>query len=191
MARKSSRDRIIQAAEKLIERNGAAHITLDAVAIEAGISKGGLLYHFKTKNEMIEAILHAHITAKFAAINEHRRLAKEDNSSEIEAYLKALLGVMCGSCGSREMGVALIAVIANNPELLEPFNEHFDEMADTIWGKKKNFNPDAAILWLAAEGLRFFNLLNHEPFNGNQRDIVIDRIMERARDIELSKKKDS
>ncbi|MGD9865958.1 MAG: TetR/AcrR family transcriptional regulator [Pseudodonghicola sp.] len=36
---------------------GCAHVTLDAVAREAGISKGGLLYHFKNKAELITAML--------------------------------------------------------------------------------------------------------------------------------------
>lgn len=178
MSRQSSRDRIIQAAEKLVQKEGAAHLTLDAVAEEASVSKGGLLYHFKTKNDLIQAILSEHINAKIASVAEQKRLAKNENCSELEAQLKALLGAQCGT---REMGVALLAVIANNPELMKPFEEHFDSMAESIWGKKTNFDPDKAILWLAAEGLRFFNLLNRDPFVGDQRERVIARLFERAR----------
>jgi AcrR family transcriptional regulator len=183
MSRSSSRDKIVAAAERLVAREGAAHLTLDAVAEEAGVSKGGLLYHFKTKNELIEAILHEHISSKIEAVEEQRRLAEQENCTPIEAHLKALIKVLAGSCGDREMGVALLAVVANNPELLSPFEQHFDEVVNSIWGKKKDFDADAAILWLAAEGLRFLNLLNRNPFIGDQREQVIARLLEHAREI--------
>ena len=40
-----------------MRRDGAQALTLDAVAAEAGVSKGGLLYHFKTKRELLDAML--------------------------------------------------------------------------------------------------------------------------------------
>jgi hypothetical protein len=44
-----SKDRILDAAERVVLRDGVTHLTLDAVAAETGISKGGLLYHFPSK----------------------------------------------------------------------------------------------------------------------------------------------
>ena len=32
-------------------------LTLDAVAAQAGVSKGGLLYHFRSKRELLDAML--------------------------------------------------------------------------------------------------------------------------------------
>ncbi|MCC2097105.1 MAG: TetR family transcriptional regulator, partial [Hyphomicrobiales bacterium] len=44
MARRgTSRDRILRAASELAFKEGAAHLSLDAVAARAGVSKGGLL----------------------------------------------------------------------------------------------------------------------------------------------------
>ena len=40
-----TRTRIRVAAAKVIERAGAGHLTLEKVAAEADLSKGGLLYH--------------------------------------------------------------------------------------------------------------------------------------------------
>lgn len=185
MGRASLRNNIIEAAERLVTRVGAAHLTLDAVAEEAGVSKGGLLYHFKTKNELLQAILTEHINSKMAALEEVKRRDAAEGSTELESHLHAVFDVLCGSCTDREKGVALLAAVANNPELLQPFQEHFDSLSDRLWGKRSRFNPDAAILWLAAEGLRFFTLLNHDPFIENQREAVISRLLERARQIEI------
>ncbi len=42
-----TRDRILDALEKLLLVSGVAQVTLEGVAAEAGgVSKGGLLYHF-------------------------------------------------------------------------------------------------------------------------------------------------
>jgi hypothetical protein len=37
--------RIVDAAEEVVLRDGVARLTLDAAAAEAGLSKGGILYH--------------------------------------------------------------------------------------------------------------------------------------------------
>lgn len=40
----------------LIEREGIAGVTLEAVAAEAGLTKGGLQYHFTSKQVLMEAV---------------------------------------------------------------------------------------------------------------------------------------
>lgn len=51
----STRDRILDAFEELVIEQGDRAATLDAVAARAGVSKGGLIYHFATREELIEA----------------------------------------------------------------------------------------------------------------------------------------
>ena len=41
----------------MIRRDGPQALTLDAVAAEAGVSKGGLLYHFASKRELLDAVV--------------------------------------------------------------------------------------------------------------------------------------
>jgi AcrR family transcriptional regulator len=50
------RYRILDAAEELVCTRGIAGFTLDGVAQEAGVSKGGLLYHFRSKDSLISAM---------------------------------------------------------------------------------------------------------------------------------------
>ena len=51
------RDRILDAAEAVILESGGRSFTLDAVAARAGISKGGLVYSFATKDDLVYAAL--------------------------------------------------------------------------------------------------------------------------------------
>ena len=49
-----TRARIRVAAAKVIERDGAGHLTLEKVAAEADLSKGGLLYHYPSKDALLQ-----------------------------------------------------------------------------------------------------------------------------------------
>ena len=57
MARPSRRAQLLDAALAVIRRDGAQALTLDAVAAEAGVSKGGVLYHFATKRALIDGLV--------------------------------------------------------------------------------------------------------------------------------------
>lgn len=52
-----TRDRILDALEKLLLVSGVAQVTLEGVAAEAGVSKGGLLYHFPSKEALLAAMV--------------------------------------------------------------------------------------------------------------------------------------
>lgn len=54
---KGLRDAIVSAVNRVVARNGLSGTTLDAVAEEAGVSKGGLLYHFASKKELLLALI--------------------------------------------------------------------------------------------------------------------------------------
>ena len=52
-----ARDRVLAAYADLLISDGPRAATLDAVAASAGVSKGGLLYHFKSKETLTEGLL--------------------------------------------------------------------------------------------------------------------------------------
>lgn len=53
----SARAKLLEAAEAVIRRDGIKRLSVDTVVAEAGISKGGFFYHFKTKDELLAALL--------------------------------------------------------------------------------------------------------------------------------------
>ncbi len=53
----SARDRILDAFEELLIEQSERAATLDAVAKQAGVSKGGLLYHFASKEALVDGVL--------------------------------------------------------------------------------------------------------------------------------------
>ncbi|MCD2188898.1 TetR/AcrR family transcriptional regulator [Actinomycetospora soli] len=57
MPRPSQRDRIVDAYVDHVVSEGPETVTLDAVAARAGVSKGGLLYHFGSKEALLAGML--------------------------------------------------------------------------------------------------------------------------------------
>lgn len=62
--RPSNREKILDAATAVVSRDGIAAVTFEAVAEESGISRGGLLYHFRTKEELLLA-LHEYLAKRW------------------------------------------------------------------------------------------------------------------------------
>ena len=53
----ATRDLVLDALETLLLEGGSSAATLEAVAARAGVSKGGLLYHFGSKEALYEGFL--------------------------------------------------------------------------------------------------------------------------------------
>jgi len=61
------RQRILAAAQRLLTRNGSRGTTLGQIAREAGVSPAGLLHHFESKEQLLNAVLDARDADDFAA----------------------------------------------------------------------------------------------------------------------------
>lgn len=54
--RTSKRDRILDAAVNVINRDGVRAVTFESVAAEARLTRGGLLYHFPSREALLRGI---------------------------------------------------------------------------------------------------------------------------------------
>lgn len=53
----AAREKVLDAFQRLLIEHGERETTLDAVARSAGVSKGGLIYHFNSREALIEGLL--------------------------------------------------------------------------------------------------------------------------------------
>jgi AcrR family transcriptional regulator len=82
----SARDRILDAAEDLICNSGIAGFTLDAVAHAAGFSKGGLLYHFSSKDNLISGLQQRMVSRLEQALQD----AERQREPILQAFIREL-----------------------------------------------------------------------------------------------------
>lgn len=54
--RPSNRTQVLDAAISLAQRDGVTAVTLDSVASEAGLTKGGLMYHFPSRTALLQGV---------------------------------------------------------------------------------------------------------------------------------------
>lgn len=80
-----TRERILDAVVSVIAQDGPVGATLDAVAAAAGVSKGGLLYHFGTK----EALYAGLVERLTRMAHEDVAQWREHEGGVVSAYLQA------------------------------------------------------------------------------------------------------
>lgn len=90
MARPSQRETILDAFQDLIVEVGAANVTLEDAAGRAGVSKGGLLYHFPSKSDLFTGLCDRLAEAIDTAIAE----APDDSVGLVRWYLSAATDVV-------------------------------------------------------------------------------------------------
>lgn len=98
-SRLDQRDAILDATIDVALQRGLGQVTLDAVAAQAGLSKGGLLYHFSSKQSLVEGLLEKYLDpnlvcdAAFDGVN-HRMLtvliAAADSFTHLEKAAQRL-----------------------------------------------------------------------------------------------------
>jgi AcrR family transcriptional regulator len=121
----SSRGKILDAAVQVAIRDGVLAMTLEAVAKEAGVSKGGLIYHFRTKDDLIAAMLE-HYRARVWRVLEERMAADDNPRGRLfralvhTVFLPAPAGDAAGPAPSEmtRFFAAILAAFVNNPHLL-------------------------------------------------------------------------
>lgn len=165
----SKRTAILTVASKLVREKGAYKLTLDAVAHEAGVSKGGLLYHFPTKEALIQAILDDFLN-RFDSDTEDEAIRNTNlNNRWAQAYLIKTFEI---SKEDLEMSGGVLAAAASNPELLEPMRQRY-----VLWQNRMSAEckdpVEATIARLAADGLFFCEMFDLAPLESELRSGVL------------------
>ena len=159
-----TKDRLLDAAAVVVHRDGAQALTLDAVAAEAEVSKGGLLYHFKSKRDLVEGMIERWMA-------DFQREIDEADPEFVRGYVKA------SAPAGNELG-ALAALVAD-PSLLVAVRRQYGIWQDRV--EREGGDPvDATVARLAADGLWLAELLGMGPPTGELRDRVLERLLELA-----------
>lgn len=84
-----TREHLINTALATVRTHGIAGLTLDAVAKEAGVSKGGLLHHFRSKDVLIETMLRRLMTQFQAHVQAYVDQEAPTPGRWLRAYVRA------------------------------------------------------------------------------------------------------
>jgi AcrR family transcriptional regulator len=170
-----TRARLLDAAAAAVRRDGAKALTLDAVAAEAGVSKGGLLYHFKTKRDLLDAMLEGWVEEFAAEI-----AAADEGLGFAHGYVKAS-DMSTWAAAERATEFGLLAAMVDEPGALEAVRARYTAWQDRL--AEQAADPvDATVARLAADGLWLNDLLGLAPPGGALREQVMARMLALATD---------
>jgi len=111
--RPGKRERLVAAATQLLHEQGIERTTLADIAKAADVPAGNVYYYFKTKDEVIAAVIEGHaqqVRATLASIDAHHRSPKSrlkafvrefTAQSELVAQHGCPLGSLCSEIGKR------------------------------------------------------------------------------------------
>ena len=168
--RPRSRERILDAAEELVREIGSGRLTLDAVAERAGLSKGGLLYNFPTKDALLQGMLERMIGESAAERARLRVALAGRRNAEARAAIATALKTRCDDMKGFANGI--LAASAENPRLLEPVRTSIREQWEAI--KATSEDLDIAMLtWLAIEGMSALEMHDLSPLTAADRERVV------------------
>ena len=164
---------ILDAAERVVARDGAASLTLDAVAQEAGVGKATVIYDFKTKQALIEAV----VDRAFSADNaRHAALEAELPNGDSLAIRGRIRGAAHAPPQDfRPVALNLSAALILDAGLRAKMQA---SQADTIRRVlETSRSPRGALLaYLAVEGLKFLEALDFHRFEDADRSRIITEI---------------
>lgn len=170
-----TKGRIIDAAEEVVLRDGVAHLTLEAAAAEAGLSKGGVLYHFPTRDALVAGMVDKIIDEFDRDIEAHHADPGEPGSFT-RAYIRATMSPISSTLERQDrLGAALIAAAAGAPALLAPLRAAADRWQHRL--ERDGLDPTVAtLLRLACDGLWLCDLFGLAPPSAALRASLEDRL---------------
>jgi AcrR family transcriptional regulator len=172
---KTAKD-ILDAANRIVQQQGVERLTLEQTAREAGVSKGGLLYHFPSKEALIEGMIRYYLE-RFS--QDYEEAHAEDSAERPGQWTRAYLHT---TYADKEripsMSSGLLAAIATNPTLLAPMQRGFEEWVNRL--EDDGIDPTiATVIRLAVDGLwlvELFGLAQPDPQRRQEVLAVLDAL---------------
>ncbi|MDO3647496.1 TetR/AcrR family transcriptional regulator [Nocardia mangyaensis] len=177
-----TRDRILDAMETLLLERGASQLTLENVAAAAGVSKGGLLYHFKSKDAMLAGLVHR----LGERARDHLAAARAQGSSTAEWYLQSPDPTEPADAIELTLYRSMLATMRTiDASTAHSPNEIQQALGDvlTSWSDNLDLEIDdpvrADTIRLVGDGVYLRALLGLPPVDPDRYRQVVDRLLER------------
>lgn len=167
--RVNCRDLILDAAEKIAINDGIVNLTLDGVAKLSGVSKGGLLYHFPSKESLIDAMMERLDTRMTNEFNALRLKYPNTPDRDARIYVQQALN----NPRPERLVASILVVAASSPGKVE----FLKRITASRMSKIAHASAQAKIACLAADSLWLFEFLGLSTYSNAERQELIDEIM--------------
>lgn len=180
-----SRDSLLNSALQVVIHDGFGAMTLDAVAKAAGVSKGGLIHHFPSKDALVSGMLDYYGEQLERELDRRAAVDPLMTGRRVRAMMQFAFPWLDESAAAESppaqqsdgvrMLLAMITAASVNRELLSPLRERARKMIDRMFAQ----DPDAdwqLLTWLAIDGLMLWQYLGLLPPSDPLQEQLIRRL---------------
>lgn len=156
---------ILKAAREIVETRGAGALTFDELSKVSGVTRGGITYHFPTKDALLQALLDHDMQQWRAG---EQALAPKEVACPRQCELIGFLRTHTSEDDSRRRFVTgMLSAAVHQPELLDPCRrEVLQRYAGRDWDEAE---LRAHVLRLAAVGLFWDEVFGFQPLTPEAR----------------------
>jgi AcrR family transcriptional regulator len=169
---------VLEAAQRLVAARGAGCLTFEELALESGISRGGITYHFHTKEHLLRALLHQDLEQWQ---EEEARLAPTDTdpcTANVIANIRAATQL---KPERRRFVSGMLSAVMLDQSLLESVRDfHNGRIEDLTWCET---DMQRFVLRLAADGLFWLEMFQCYDLPPDVRKRLVALLEKMARDL--------
>ncbi|MGQ0384295.1 MAG: TetR/AcrR family transcriptional regulator [Gammaproteobacteria bacterium] len=149
----AARQKILSAAREIVENRGTGALTFDELVNVSGITRGGITYHFPTKEDLLRGLLEADFVQWDAAEAAHTPCDCDPETGRLLGFIRTL---NAQDESHRRFLCGMLSAASLDPSLMDPCRQELRERL----GRKKWTERDLRLqlVHLAAEGLMWQEL---------------------------------
>jgi AcrR family transcriptional regulator len=169
-----TRETILKAAAHVIARHGIGAFTIDAVAQAAGVTKGGVLHHFPSKEALVDDLIDQVIESFRVRLHAELEAEPADQPGRwLRAYIRTVFSVQYDI---EQLIPALAAAVAADHRTLDRIRGSFESSQQAAMND--GIDPiQATIVRLAVDGIVFSRSLKVDVLDSETGQQVYAELM--------------
>ncbi|ANA13827.1 MULTISPECIES: TetR/AcrR family transcriptional regulator [Acetobacter] len=173
----SVKSNLLDAAAEILIHESAQKLTLNLVAQKAGVSKGGLLHHFPSKEKLLDGLFHRELNL----FRDEIQAAMEKDPVETGRAARAYIGLGNASNPQDKSYIILrqlLSIMLSDNTLSQEWTRIYWQTIKST-GLFEESSPLMILCCLAADGLSLWEILGADKLNSiNYEDIqsIIEKI---------------
>lgn len=176
-------EEITQAAMRILAAEGSSHLTFDRIAKEASITKGTLVYHFRTKEVLLEHLMEVYKERLAKRLRIGRMEAEISGSSipdpTVAGFFEWYRTFRAEGQGNTAFGLSVLGLSAKNETMRSILQTWYEDLFSEL--RRSPCGVDGLIAVLAIEGLFYLRHFRMDRLHDEDVESVLKTLASRCR----------
>lgn len=146
----NARTRVLDAARQIVMEHGAGALTYEVLVEVSGVTRGGITYHFATKQDLLRALIEHDLQHWDLAEAEHRPADEPEALADLLGFLRVHTAP---DTDRRRFVSGMVSAAMHDPSVLEPARAYEAERLAKIDASDSDAALRQQLLRVAAMGM--------------------------------------